>query len=128
MAHPWGYVSLNSSLRIEDVIVQESIVGSSHLAMLRRIVIVPYVGVSASMQGFPTIALFKVKDCKRAHVSNTIHMDGELPEEIYNLVAAIRQTKPENERCNDDAENLLEEDHNFQLIKCRKLSLDLIAV
>jgi hypothetical protein len=75
-----------------------------------------------------TTTLFEVKDCKRAHVSNSIHVNSELPEEVYDLVAAIRQTKPENEWGNNDAENLFEEDHDLQLIESGKFPLDFVAV
>jgi hypothetical protein len=128
VAHPRRYVTLNGSLWIKDIIVQESIVRGSHLAMLRRVVVVSYVGVSATMQALSTIALFEVEDCKRAHVSNTIYVDSELPEEIDNLIAAVRETEPENERRNNDAENLFKEDDYLKLIECGKLHFDLVAM
>lgn len=55
-------------------------------------------------------------------------MQCEFAEEIYDLITASRQTEPENERCNDDAEDLLEEYNDLQLIKSREFSLDFVAV
>src|SRR6266536_2675442 len=55
-------------------------------------------------------------------------MNGEFPEEVDNLVATFRQAEPENEWGYDNAEDLLQENHDLQLVHCGKLSLDLITV
>jgi hypothetical protein len=68
---------------------------------------------------------FEIKYSKAANISNPIDMDSEFPEKVDHLVTATRQRKPQNKRCRQNTQNLLQKDHNLQIVKRAKLTFDL---
>lgn len=55
-------------------------------------------------------------------------MDGELPEEVDQAIAALRQAEPEDKGGEDHAEYFLEENNKLHLVEKRELFLDLVAM
>ena len=86
-------------------------------------------GVPSSRRDSATAyTLFEVEDSEGAYVPETIDVNREFAEEVYDAIAAFREGEPEHQRGEYDTQNLLEEDDDFHLIQLRELALDLVGV
>jgi len=70
---------------------------------------------------------FEIKNSKTADISNSIHMDRELAEKIDDLVAAIWERKPKQERRGQHTQYFLHKYGYLQIIQRTKLSFNLIV-
>ena len=98
-SHPWRKMSWNTGPGVQRIIIQKSIVGCCHFPMLGSIIVVPNICIDSAMRLSALAHTFlEVEYSKRAHITNAIDMERELPKEVDNLLTALRQTEPEDKR------------------------------